>query len=430
MRRTFIAAAAAALLLPIALHAQVIAITGGRVHPVSGPVIENGTVLIRDGRIAAVGASVAIPADARRIDATGKVVTPGLVNASTLLGLQEIASVPITSDRAATGRDRVSAAFSVWEGFNPRSAFIHPTRSAGVTTAVLIPVGGLVSGRAAVAQLVEGSARDMILRQHVAMVATVGDAAAAGALSRGEVLLRLRELLQDARAFRANAAAYERGDTRQFAASRLDLQALGTVLDRQVPLLVNVNRASDIESALALAREFNIRMILAGAAEGWMVARQIAEARVPVITGAMSNIPLSFSTLGMRQENAALLRAAGVEVAITGNSGAPGEETYNVRNVRFSAGNAVAYGMSWEAALRAITLAPAEIFGVADRVGSLQPGRDGDVVVWNGDPFEFGTLAERVFVRGSEVQGLSGQDLLEMRYRQLPPDFRRPPRNP
>ena len=134
----------------------------------------------------------------------------------------------------------------------------------------------------------------------------------------------------------------------------------------------------------------------------------------------MNNIPDGFASLGQRQENAGLLRKAGVQVALIGNAGGGDEEAFNVRNLKQEAGNAVSYGMTWDDALRAVTLAPAEFFGAADRVGSLQPGREGNVVVWSGDPFEFTTRAEHVFVRGREYNEKTRQDLLIERYRNLP----------
>jgi imidazolonepropionase-like amidohydrolase len=274
--------------------------------------------------------------------------------------------------------------------------------------------------------LVEGSAADMVMKAPVAMVGEIGAPQAIGAQSRGELMLKMREVLDDARAYRQRKADYERAQTRQFAASRLDLEALGPVLDGREPLLIDADRASDIESALKLARDYNIKLIIAGAAEAWMVADKLAAARVPVMTGAMNNIPSSFSALGTRQENAGLLRRAGVTVMIIGNAGGGDEDAFNVRNVRFEAGNAVAYGMTRDDALRAITLAPAEVFGVADRVGSLQAGKDADVVVWSGDPFEFATQPEHVLIRGREVHDTTRQDMLEQRYKTLPPSYRRP----
>ncbi|HKN65864.1 MAG TPA: amidohydrolase family protein [Gemmatimonadaceae bacterium] len=406
--------------------AQTVAITGGTVYPVSGPPITNGTVLMRDGRIVAVGAGVAVPADAQRIDATGKFVTPGIVNAATELSVVDIGAVAATRNVSARGREGIAAAFTVWDGLNPASILIPPARSAGITSVVIAPRGGLLSGQAAVLHLVEGTAGDMVMRSPVAMVGQIGSPQQANAQSRGELMMKLREVLDDARAYARRKADYERAQTRQFAASRLDLEALGPVLDGRLPLLLEVDRASDIESALKLARDYNLKLMISGAAEAWMVADKLAAARVPVLTGAMNNIPLSFSSLGTRQENAGLLRRAGVTVVIIGNAGGGDEEAFNVRNVRFEAGNAVAYGMTREDALRAITLTPAEVFGVADRVGSLQPGKDADVVIWSGDPFEFATQPEHVFIRGREVRGPTRQDLLEQRYKTLPPNYRQP----
>lgn len=415
-----------ALSVPMTAAAQIIAITGGTVYPVSSPPIEHGTVLIRDGRIAAVGANVAVPADAQRIDATGKIVTPGLVNAATELGVLDIGAVQQTRNVSARGQNGIAAAFEVWDGLNPASVLIPPAREGGITSVVIAPRGGLIAGQAAVLHLVEGGTPDLIMRSPVAMVGQLGNPQAIGAQSRGELMMRLREVLDDARAYSRHRADYERAQTRPFAASRLDLEALVPVLQGRVPLLLEADRASDIESAIQLAKDYDLRLVISGAAEAWMVADKLAAARVPVLTGAMNNIPMSFASLGTRQENAGLLSRAGVTVAIIGNAGGGDEEAFNVRNVRFEAGNAVAYGMSRELALRAITLTPAEIFGVADRVGSLQSGKDADVVVWSGDPFEFATQPEHVFVGGRESHGLSRQDLLEQRYKALPPDYRRP----
>jgi len=406
--------------------AQTIAITGGTVYPVSGPPIQGGTVLMRDGRIVAVGSNVSVPGDAQRVDATGKFVTPGIVNAATQLSVVDIGAVANTRNVSARGREGIAASFTVWDGLNPVSVLIPPARAGGITSVVIAPRGGLIAGQAAVLHLVPGTAADMVMKSPVAMVGQVGGAQQAGAQSRGELMLHLREVLDDARAYNRRKADYERAQTRQFAASRLDLEALGPVLDGRVPLLLEADRASDIESALKLARDYNLKLIISGAAEAWMVADKLAAARVPVLTGAMNNIPLSFSSLGERQENAGLLRRAGVTVAIIGNAGGGDEDAFNVRNVRFEAGNAVAYGMTRDDALRAITLTPAEVFGVADRIGSLQVGKDADVVVWSGDPFEFATQPEHVFIAGREIHESTRQDLLEQRYKTLPPDYKRP----
>jgi imidazolonepropionase-like amidohydrolase len=407
--------------------AQTIAITGGKVYPVSGPPIEGGTVLIVNGKIAAVGANVAIPAGAQRIDATGKIVTPGFVNSSTQLGVQEVSQVRDTRDMSATGKDNIAAAFTVWDGLNPNSVMMAPARKEGITSFIVMPAGGLVAGQAALLDVVPGTTTDMIIRAPVAMIAEVGDASQAGVNSRGELIVKLRELLEDTRFFQTHRDAFDRAQTRPFAASRLDLQAMIPVIQGKLPLVVFVDRASDIDAAMRIAREFNVKLMIGSGAEGWMMADRLAAARVPVLTGAMNNIPGGFAALGQRQENAALLRKAGVQVALVGNAGGGDEEGFNVRNLKQEAGNAVAYGMTWDDALRAVTLTPAELFGVADRVGSLQAGREGNVVVWSGDPFEFTTRAEHVFVRGHEYSDKTRQDLLMERYRNLPNTHNTPP---
>jgi imidazolonepropionase-like amidohydrolase len=407
--------------------AQTIAITGGKVYPVSGPPIEGGTVVIVNGKIGAVGKNVAIPAGAERIDATGKIVTPGFVNSSTQLGVQEVSQVSDTRDMSARGKDNIAAAFTIWDGLNPNSVMMAPARKEGITSFIVMPTGGLVAGQAALLDVVPGTTTDMILKAPVAMIAEVGDPQQAGVNSRGELIVKLRELLDDTRFFQTHRDAFDRAQTRPFAASRLDLQAMIPVIQGRLPLVVVVNRASDIDAAMRIAREFNVKLMIGGGAEGWMMADKLAAARIPVLTGAMNNIPGGFAALGQRQENAALLRKAGVEVALIGNAGGGDEEAFNVRNLKQEAGNAVAYGMTWDDALRAVTLAPAEIFGVADRVGSLQPGREGNVVVWSGDPFEFATRVEHVFVRGHEYSDKTRQDLLMERYKNLPNTHNNPP---
>lgn len=411
----------------LSVGAQTIAITGGKVFPVSGPVIDGGTVIITNGRITAVGSNVAIPVGAQRIDATGKWVTPGFINSSTQLGVIEVSQVPNTRDMTARGKDNIAAAFTVWEGLNPNSVMLAPARKEGITSFVVLPAGGLVSGQAALLDLVPGTTTDMIIKAPVAMVAEVGDPNSAGVSSRGELIVKLRELLEDTKFFQTRREAFERAQTRDFAASRLDLQAMIPVVEGRMPLLITVDRASDIDAAMRLARDFNLRIMIGGGAEAWMMADKLAAARIPVFTGAMNNIPGGFAALGQRQENAALLRKAGVQVALIGNAGGGDEEAFNVRNLKQEAGNAVAYGMTWDDALRAVTLAPAEFFGVADRVGSLQAGRAANVVIWSGDPFEFTTRAERVFVRGREYTERTRQDLLTDRYKALPNLFNTPP---
>ena len=405
-------------------RAQTIAITGGKVYPVSGPAIENGTVLIRDGKIVSVGAGVSVPNDARRVDATGKWVTPGLINTLTGLGVTEIGQVQATVDRGARGDNGVAASFPVWEGINPASTLLTPARNEGITSVVVVPTGGLISGQAALIDLVPGTMSDMLNKAPVAMVAQFGDARSGGTNARGEQYARLKELLEDTRVYARRRGDFERAQTRTFAARRADLEALVPVVEGRLPLMVNADQASDIDAVLRLARETNVKVIIAGGAESWMLADRLARAAVPVVVGSMSNIPTSFATLGSRQETPALLQRAGAKVVLIAN-GSGGEEVFNVRNLKYDAGVAVAYGLTWDAALRAITLSPAEMLGVANRVGSLQPGRDANVVVWSGDPFEFATRVEHVFIRGREIVQPSRQDELMQRYKTYPPAYRK-----
>lgn len=411
-----------ALAVPVA-GAQTIAITGGKVYPVSSPAIDGATVLIRDGTIVAVGRDVAIPEGAQRIDATGKVVTPGLVDASTQLGLVEIGQERPTRDVSAKGRDQIAASFRVWDGLNSESVLIPPARNEGVTSVVVAPSGGLVSGQAAVIDLADAPAREMLRRGPVAMVAQIDQASDAGTESHGETIGKLRELLDDTRFYMRHRDAYDRAASRRLIASRADLEAMIPVIEGKLPLAINADRLDDIDAVIAIGRDYHITPVIVGGAEAWLAAPRLAAARIPVVTGAMNNIPSSYQTLNQRQSNAAILARAGVRVAIIGNSGGGDEELYNVRNVKYEAGNAVSYGMSHDDALRAVTLTPAELFGVADRIGALQPGTVANVVVWSGDPFELSTRAEHVFIRGRESMAPSRQDLLARRYRKLPPDF-------
>ena len=403
---------------------QTVAITGGKVYHVSGPVIENGTVLVRDGKIVAVGANVTVPNDATRIDATGKWVTPGLINAVTSLGVTEINAVQTTVDRSARGDSGIAASFPIWEGINPASTMFAPARNDGVTSVVVVPTGGLIAGQAAVIDLVPGTLSDMLNKAPVAMVAQFGDARDGGSNARGEQYARLKEILEDTRIYARRRSDFDRAQTRPFAARRADLEALIPVVEGRLPLMVNVDQASDIDAIMRLANEQNVKLIVVGAAESWKVASRLAAAGVPVVVGSLNNIPQSFSTLGARQDAAALLQRAGAKVVLIGNGS--GEEGFNVRNLKYDAGVAVAYGLPWDAALRAITLTPAEMLGVANRIGSLQPGRDANVVVWSGDPFEFTTRAEHVLIRGREVVSPSRQDELMQRYKSYPPAYRKP----
>jgi imidazolonepropionase-like amidohydrolase len=429
--------------------AETIAIVGARVETVaSAGSIASGVVVIKDGRIAAVGpsGSVAVPAGARVIDAAGKVVTPGLIAPSTNLGVAELEQVRSTRDDR-TG-SVLSAAFDLQYGVNPRSTLIPLARDGGITRAVITPAvssngegsdeetagggdytaGGaregqdpvMFTGQPAVIRL---GAQDLdpVVKAKVAVALDLGQAGAnhAGG-SRGAAMVLVRSALDDARNYARNRAGFERGAARPYGLSRVDLEALIPVVEGKVPLLVRVHRASDIRDVLKLAAEQKLKLVLEGAEEGWLVASDIARAGVPVLIDPESALPDQFETLGSRLDNAARLQAAGVLVAIEGS-----REFYNLRQERFNAGTAAANGLPYPAALAAVTLNPARIWGLADRVGSLEPGKDADLVIWSGDPLETTSYPVTVVIGGQPQPTASRAT--ELRDRYLNPDQAMPP---
>lgn len=396
------------------LRAQAVALTNGEVHTVSGPVISGGTVVMENGVITAVGRDVVVPVGAQVIDVSGKIVTPGLFDSSTRLGVTEVGSYQGTSD-GSSGNDRMTAAFNVAEGINPNTTLIPVTRVEGITRAVVAPGGGasLIAGTSALINLGGSRLSTMLQKTPVAMYAALGERGAGyegGA--RPLALLRLREVFQDALDYAEHRSDFDSGNRRGYALSRMDLEALAPVIRGEIPLVLTVDRASDILTALKLGEEFDLDLVLSGVGEGWMVAEDLAAAGVPVMTNAASNLP-RFEVLGASYENVARMHAAGVTVILSSFDG------YNVRNLKQEAGFAVSYGMPHEAALRAVTLTPAEVWGVADAVGSLDPGKAGDVVVWSGDPFELLTSVEHVFINGEEISYDTRQKALFEKYRSL-----------
>jgi imidazolonepropionase-like amidohydrolase len=208
----------------------------------------------------------------------------------------------------------------------------------------------------------------------------------------------------------AHGEAFARGERREYAASRLDLEALARVVRGDMPLVVSVHRASDIESVLRFAAEQRLRIVLTGASEAWMVAPAIAAAGVPVVLNPLANLPERFEALGSTLTNAKILHGAGVVIAFMSG------EAHNARNVRQAAGNAVAHGLPWEAALAALTANPAKIWGVSATCGTLEIGKDADLVVWSGDALEVTSAAELVFIAGVEIPLESRQSYLARRY--------------
>ena len=441
---TLVAAAAALALSAGAALAQTIAVTNGRVLTGTGE-IARGTVVIQNGRISAVGADVAVPSGAQVIDAQGGVIAPGFVAVDSGLGGVEVSALADTNDLRQSSNS-LSAAFDVSWGLDPDSFVIPVTRLGGVTRAIVTPQHpgssgghvheedtagggaggyhspGLFAGQAAVIHLAEGT--DILVESQVAMVAPFGDAGAgvAGG-ARGAEFTLFREILREVRLYARNRAAYDRGDLRDLQLSRADLEALIPVVEGRMPLIVTVHRASDIRNVLRLAREENLDIILDGAEEGWRVAAEIAAADVPVLINPLDNLPSSFEVRGASLENAARLHAAGVMIAIKGNEGS----VHRAREARYNAGNAVAHGLPFLAAIEALTVNPARIFGQEGRFGALRPGLEADVVVWTGDPLEPLSQPIAVIIRG-QPQDLNSRALeLRDRYRggaPTPPAYR------
>lgn len=429
MKSRAAAVLAAAVLLSPAAQADVLVLRGATVHTLGAAgTLENATVVVRDGRIEQVGKQVAVPAGATIIEAQGKVITPGFIDAYGKLGVDEVDGEDTTVDGSAKGLP-YSAAFALAEAIDTRSARVEANRAEGITGALVAPsssaagegLAPVISGQAAFIRL----GADTVTRGSAGFVYTYGESGAArSGGARGAALLRLRELLEDARDYGKHRAEYDRGARRAYAGTRLDLEALQPLLAGQVPLLVEVNRASDILAVLTLAQGFGLRVVVVGGAEAWRVAPALAAAKTPVILDALANLPDRFESLGATLENATRLTAAGVEVAFAT------EDDNNPRNARQLAGNAVAHGMPYQAALAALSRVPARLAGLGDTLGTLEPGRLADLVVWDGDPLETTTMAERVYIGGEAMPTVTRQTLLRDRYRDLggplPPAYRKP----
>ena len=446
MVRLTILAGVAALALAAPAAAETVAITNARILPAAQPgEIANGTVVMTDGRITAVGANVQVPAGARVIDAGGATVTPGIVSTGSDLGLNEVSAVDAQED-ATTNDRQITAAFDVQYGLNPASTLLPVARLGGVTRAIVEPEragggeghedeetqgvagasaqdnSGLFAGQAAA--IMTGQSTDILVRPRVAMVLDLGERGArrAGG-ARGTAIVELLGILADVRDFRDHREAFNSAQRRAYGLSAADLEALIPVVEGRQPVIVRVHRAADIRQVLRIAREQHLRIMLEDAEEAWMVAADIAQAGVPVLVNPITDLPYSFEALGSSLENAARLNAAGVTVVIRSDRAG-----HYARQTRWLAGNAVAHGLPYDAALRAITVNPARAFGLGEQFGSLEVGREADLVVWNGDPFEPITQPQHIFVRGVEQSLVTRQTQLRDRYRTpeqpMPPGYR------
>ncbi|HEY0481213.1 MAG TPA: amidohydrolase family protein [Kofleriaceae bacterium] len=420
MTRTFTLtrlAAVGVLACAAPVAADTIAVTGATIYQRSDHKLEGATLVIRDGKIAEVGAGVAVPAGATRIDGTGKTVTAGLIEASTQLGLIEVDLEESGNDgRFAVLPTEIHAAYRAVDAYSGRSVAIPIARAGGVTSAITGPSGGLVAGQAAWVSLGEGAgpiAPIAPLRAPVAMNMSLGrDAMAIG--SRGHTVERLRELFDDVDNYRRNRAGFERNASRRLIAQRLDLEALLPVLDGRELVAIRASAEVDIRAALAIAAERRLRIAIVGGTEAWRVAAELAAARVPVLLDPTDNLPGDLGAVNVRDDTAAVLARAGVVVGISTLG-----STSAARTIRQLAGIAVAQGLPWQKGLAAITEVPAQIYGGAAERGTLERGKIADVVVWSGDPLELSSRAETVIIGGAVQSLATHQSRLLDRYKVL-----------
>jgi len=389
-----------------------LAIVGGELRRPGQAPLKDSVVRIEGGRVRYLGHDRARVTGAAQLDARGKIVTGGLVDLLTQIGIDEVDLEPSTRDDALASDDPVRAAFRAADGYDPASSLIAIARTGGLCSAGVIPSGGLVSGQSAWADLDGRLAREALARPSLALHVVLDDGAY-GSLgqSRGTALLRLRELLDDARLYGKSRAAYDGRRLRKLGASRLDLQVVLRALSGELPVIFHVDRASDIIGAIELGRARGLRTVIASAAEGWKVAPELAKAKVPAIVYPFDEGPRSFAALGAREDNAALLHRAGVTVALSVG------DSHNARKLRQAAGNAVRAGLPAAAALDAITDAPARIVGMDRDHGAPALGRFANLAVWSADPFELSTRLQALFIRGRRVSLRTRQTALLERYR-------------
>ncbi len=402
---------------PAADRARTWAITNATVVPVTGPRVDRGTVVIRDGQIAAVGREVSVPSDAQVIDASGLFVYPGLIDAGTQLGLTEIASVPGGEDTREIGD--FNPQNQVLSAVNPHSELIPVTRVNGITSAITSAAGGLIQGYAALIDLAGWTTDEMGVLPRAAMVMTYPRppggrgarfrAQAAGedpAEAVGRQAQALMTYLAEARAYSSLARPSR---------TNLAFQALAPVVQGRIPVIFDVQTEGQIRGVLALADSFRLRVILRGAEEAWRLADTLAARKIPVIVGPTTSMPDGDLPYDAVYANPGVLARAGVLIAFQTASAS------DSRNLPYNAALATAYGLDPEEALRALTINPARIFGVEDRLGSIEPGKVANLQITTGDPLDVRTAVRHVFIRGEPVP-------LSDRHTRLYEQFRARPR--
>ncbi|MEG3148111.1 amidohydrolase family protein [Sphingomonas sp. RT2P30] len=423
MKRLLPLLATAAAFVAAPAAAQSVAIVNAKLVIGDGSApIDGGTVLIRDGRVVAAGAHVAVPQGVQAVDAGGHYVTPGIVAGFTRLGIVEVDGVDATNDSGASGSP-FHAAIDVAPAVNPRTSAVPLNRAEGITRAIVAPDnrGSIFAGQGAVIDL--GADVDAVTRPRAFQFMEYGeDGGRAAGGSRPAAIAAFRNALAQAKLYARNPGGYA-DQGKDALLTRADAEALQPVIAGKVPLLVHVERASDILVLLDLKREMPaLRLVLVGVSEGWMVASQLAAAHVPVIASALNDLPASFEQLAATQSNVGRMKMAGVVVGL----GMIGDnDARQARLEKQYAGNLVALaripgatGLDWNAAFAAISSAPAEAIGMGGEIGSLRPGRRGDVVIWSNDPLELDAAAEAVWIDGVKQPLDTRQRMLRDRYMQ------------
>ena len=392
------------------------AIRNARIFPVSGPEIASGTVVISGGKIQAVGANVAVPASAQVIDGTGLSIYPGMMDSGTSLGLSEISQgAPATIDIAEAGSFNPNA--QAIFGINPHSAHVGVARVVGITSVISRPTGGIISGQAALINLAGYTVPAMTVVPRAAMVIELphasdgGRGAAAylaaqgGATAQAATLLRtrqldsLRQMLRDADAYGKGMDAYERNRTLPRPKHDGVLASLVPAVRGQQPVMFPADRASDIRAAVTFAEEMKLKPIIVGGRDAPEVAAFLKQHDVSVLFGHVLDLPSrEDDAYDINYAAPAKLAAAGVQFAITS-----GDCCSEVRNLPSVAGMASAFGLSKADALRSVTLGPAQIFGVGDRLGSIDVGKIANLVVTDGDMLEAKTNTRYLFIDGRLV---------------------------
>jgi len=389
------------------------AIRNARIVTLAGPDIENGTVVIRDGKIDAVGTDVSVPAGAETIDGRGLIVYPGMMDAGTSLGLVEVGQgANGTVDTSETGELNPNAKAII--AVNQHSAHVAVTRVDGITHAVTLPLGGLISGQAAIINLVGTTPMEMAVVPYAALVINYPrlggrrgefgpeqpglDITAALAANERQ-LDQIRKMLRDAEAYGRAQDAYARDNSLPRPGRNIVLESLVPYVRGERPVIMRADREAELRGAIKFAEEMKLKPILLGGDDAWKVASLLKEKNVPVILTGIFSLPLreddAYDTL---YENAAKLQQAGVRFCIsTGNGGA------DVRTLPFHAGVAAAFGLPKDEALKSVTLYPAQIMNVADRLGSVEKGKTANLVVTDGDLLEVRTHVRYLFIDGRRV---------------------------